>query len=77
MKPAQNNARVRIKIGDLVFLKKAPREAYAFLQNKPGIITDILEDDYGLLYLEVDFVDERGWFKEYEVELAGASAAKA
>ena len=74
---SRNDVRPRIKVGDLVLLKEGPREAYAFLKNKPGICTDILEDDYGMLYLEVDFVDERGWFKEYEVELAGASVAKA
>ena len=61
-----------VKVGDLVILKGRPLEAFPLLAGAPGIITDILEDDYGMCYFEVDFVDERGWFKSHEIQPAGA-----
>ncbi len=47
-----------VKVGDLVILKGRPLEAFPLLAGAPGIITDILEDDYGMCFCEVDFVDE-------------------
>ncbi len=64
-----------LKIGDLVVLKSRALQEYSFLQDKPGIVTDILEDEYGFCYIEVDFVDERGWFQTHEIQKSDANSS--
>lgn len=67
-----------MKVGDLVMLKGSfPLEAYPCLKGRHGIIIDTLEDDFGIAYFEVDFIDERSWFTMYEIQESGASVAKA
>ena len=67
-----------MKVGKLVTLKgKQSLEAYPHLKGRHGIVTDVLQDDLGICYFEVDFVDEVGWFMMYEIQESGVSVAKA
>ena len=38
-----------------------------------GIVLDIYEDDYGIIYYEVHWTEEVGWWSEHELELVSES----
>lgn len=52
-------------IGDLVF--PAKDNYYLVDPLRSGLIVDILEDDLGTHYYEVDFIEDRGWFEDYQL----------
>lgn len=60
---------MRFAIGDLVYSKSAD---YTMIPvNRPGLVTDILEDELGTCFYEVDFIDDRGWFEGYQLTQKG------
>ena len=63
-------------MGDLVRVKNVPARS-AQLRHQVGLISDILEDDYGTAYFEVHFVTDRGWFQSHEIETVSAKLADA
>ena len=53
-----------IKVGDLVCPSAWQRTSFEY-----GVVLDIYEDDYGILYYEVHWGVDTEWWKEGELEL--------
>jgi len=41
-----------------------------------GIVTDVLEDDMGFRHVEVEFVDDRGWFEDFVVRVVSSDKGR-
>jgi hypothetical protein len=60
-----------VKVGDLV----KPRQNWMTkgLDYGVGVLIDVYEDDDGMEFFEVQWKDERQWWKSYEMELISES----
>ncbi len=55
-----------MKVGDLVL----PREKFTgYAMHGIGVLIDVHETDHGILYFEVQWQHERGWWAQEEMIL--------
>lgn len=60
-----------MKVGDVVRLRPGITNVLGadFEERKYGIVLDAYEDDYGIVFFEVHWKKEIGWWSEYELEV--------
>ncbi len=61
---------VTMKVGDIVKPHHSVYKSIAEVEGyNYGVILDVYEDDYGILYYEVHWDSETEWWKEGELRL--------